>query len=231
MLKVAKRAAISNDPKILLLYGPPKVGKTTMLSKLDNCLIIDTEKGARMVGGSILEVDSRKDLIDVLKQAKEGHEFNYIAIDTIDKVVQWAEDAVCEENQVQALADLPFGKGWGLARDKVMNTIRHFSNVCDHLIIVGHRKTAKAIVEGQATIEPESLDITGRLKNMIMADCDAIGYVYRDEEEGLKVSFKANDAIEAGSRSPHLRGEVVGFDWKNIYKGKKVKNGNSKTKD
>ena len=229
MLKVAKRAAISNDPKILLLYGPPKVGKTTMLSKLDNCLIVDTEKGARMVDGSILEVDSRKDLINVLKQAKEGHEFNYIAIDTIDKVVQWAEDAVCEENQVQALADLPFGKGWGLARDKVMNTIRHFSNICDHLIIIGHRKTAKAIVEGQATIEPESLDITGRLKNMIMADCDAIGYVYRDEEEGLKVSFKANDAIEAGSRSPHLRGEVVNFDWKNIYKGKKVKNGNSKT--
>ena len=202
-----------------------------MLSKLNNCLIIDTEKGARMVDGSILEVDSRKDLINVLKQAKEGHEFNYIAIDTIDKVVQWAEDAVCEENQVQALADLPFGKGWGLARDKVMNTIRHFSNICDHLIIIGHRKTAKAIVEGQATIEPESLDITGRLKNMIMADCDAIGYVYRDEEEGLKVSFKANDAIEAGSRSPHLRGEVVGFDWKNIYKGKKVKNGNSKTKN
>lgn len=221
MLKVAKRAAISNDPKIMLLYGPPKVGKTTMLSKLNKCLILDTEKGARMIAGSIVEVDTRKSLIDVLKQAKEGHEFDYIAIDTIDKVVQWAEDAVCEENQVQALADLPFGKGWGLARDKVMNTIRHFSNVCDHLIIIGHRKTAKAIVEGQATIEPESLDITGRLKNMIMADCDAIGYVFRDEEEALKVSFKANDAIEAGSRSPHLRGAVVDFEWKNIYKDRK----------
>jgi hypothetical protein len=221
MLKVAKRAAISNDPKIMLLYGPPKVGKTTMLSKLDKCLILDTEKGARMVAGSIVEVDTRKSLIDVLKQAKEGHEFDYIAIDTIDKVVQWAEDAVCEENQVQALADLPFGKGWGLARDKVMNTIRHFSNICDHLIIIGHRKTAKAVVEGQATIEPESLDITGRLKNMIMADCDAIGYVFRDEEEALKVSFKANDAIEAGSRSPHLRGAVVDFEWKNIYKDRK----------
>jgi len=221
MLKVAKRAAISNDPKIMLLYGPPKVGKTTMLSKLNKCLILDTEKGARMIAGSIVEVDTRKSLIDVLKKAKEGHEFDYIAIDTIDRVVQWAEDAVCEENQVQALADLPFGKGWGLARDKVMNTIRHFSNICDHLIIIGHRKTAKAIVEGQATIEPESLDITGRLKNMIMADCDAIGYVFRDEEEALKVSFKANDAIEAGSRSPHLRGAVVDFEWKNIYKDRK----------
>jgi hypothetical protein len=56
---------------------------------------------------------------------------------------------------------------------------------------------------------------------MIMADCDAIGYVFRDEEEALKVSFKANDAIEAGSRSPHLRGAVVDFEWKNIYKDRK----------
>ena len=220
MLEVTKRKAISQDPKILLIYGPPKIGKTTMLSKLDKCLILDTEQGARMVDGHIVEVDSRKALIDLIKKAKDGHSFKYIALDTIDKVVQWAETAVCEEHEVQSLADLPFGKGWGLARDKVMNTIKTLSSLCDHLIIVGHRKTAKAIVEGNDTIEPESLEITGRLKNMIMADCDAIGYVFRDEEEELKLTFKSNNALEAGSRSPHLRGQILSFDWKNIYKGK-----------
>ena len=99
-----------------------------------------------------------------------------------------------------------------------MNTIHAFKDVCDHLIIVGHRKTAKAVVEGQATVEPESLDITGRLKNMIMSDSDAIGYVFRDEDEKLMISFKSDDALEAGSRSPHLRGKILPFDWKNIYK-------------
>ena len=218
VLKVAKRKAVSQNPSTLLMYGPPKIGKTTMVSSLDKCLIIDTESGANMVEGHILNANNRKELIDILKQAREGHEFKYIAIDTIDKVVQWAEAAVCEENSVQALADLPFGKGWGLARDKVMNTIHAFKDVCDHLIIVGHRKTAKAVVEGQATVEPESLDITGRLKNMIMSDSDAIGYVFRDENEKLMISFKSDDALEAGSRSPHLRGKILPFDWKNIYK-------------
>ena len=220
MLEVKKRKAVTQDPKILLLYGPPKVGKTTMLSQLDKLLILDTEQGARMVDGHIVEIDSREDLIDVIKKAKEGHSFKYIAIDTIDKVVQWAEAAVCAEHQVQSLADLAYGKGWGLSRDKVMNTIRTLSDLCDHLIVIGHRKTAKAVVEGQDSIEPESLEITGRLKNMIMADCDAIGYVFRDEEENLKVTFKSNNALEAGSRSPHLRGKVIDFDWKLIYKGK-----------
>ena len=218
VLKVAKRKPVSQNPSTLLMYGPPKIGKTTMLSSLDKCLIIDTESGSNMVEGHILNANNRKELIDILKQAREGHEFKYIAIDTIDKVVQWAEAAVCEENSVQALADLPFGKGWGVARDKVMNTIHAFKDVCDHLIIVGHRKTAKAVVEGQATVEPESLDITGRLKNMIMSDSDAIGYVFRDENEKLMISFKSDDALEAGSRSPHLRGKILPFDWKNIYK-------------
>ena len=218
VLKVEKRKTVSQNPSTLLMYGPPKIGKTTMLSSLDKCLIIDTESGSNMIEGHILNANNRVELIDILKQAREGHEFKYIAIDTIDKVVQWAEEAVCQENSVQALADLPFGKGWGLARDKVMNTIHAFKDVCDHLIIVGHRKTAKAVVEGQATVEPESLDITGRLKNMIMSDSDAIGYVFRDEDEKLMISFKSDDALEAGSRSPHLRGKILPFDWKNIYK-------------
>ena len=57
---------------------------------------------------------------------------------------------------------------------------------------------------------------------MLMADCDAIGYVYRDDEKSkLMVSFQANEALEAGSRSPHLRGKELQLTWKNIYKESK----------
>ena len=79
---------MSLNPKVLLLYGAPKVGKTTMLSKLDNCLIVDTEKGTNMLEAYVQQVNNREELIQTLKDAMEGHEFKYIAIDTIDKVVQ-----------------------------------------------------------------------------------------------------------------------------------------------
>ena len=42
VLKKVKRKAVSKNPSTLLLYGAPKVGITTMLSKFDDCLIIDT---------------------------------------------------------------------------------------------------------------------------------------------------------------------------------------------
>ena len=52
-----------------------------------------------------------------------------------------------------------------------------------------------------------------------MAKCDSIGYVFReDEEDTLKISFKSNSALEAGSRCEHLKGKVLDFKWENIFK-------------
>jgi len=218
-LKKVKRKAVSNNPKTMLLYGAPKVGKTTALSQLNDCLIIDTEGGANMIEGYIETVNSREDLIKLLKEAKEGHEFKYVALDTIDKIAVWAEKAVCEEESVSAVQDLAFGKGFAMVREKVLNTVNILKEIFPHVIIIGHRKWARAVVDSKAIVEPESLDLTGKLKNMLMADCDAIGYVYRDDEkEKLMVSFQANEALEAGSRSPHLRGKEIELTWNNIYK-------------
>ena len=194
-LKKVKRKIVSNNPKSLLLYGAPKVGKTTILSKLDDCLIIDTEQGANMVEGYIESINSREELIKLLQDAQKGHEYTHAAIDTIDKIAEWAEKAVCKDENVANIADLAYGKGFGLVREKVLNTVDAVSSLFDYTIIVGHRKWARAVMESKALVEPESLDLTGKLKNMLMADCDAIGYVYRAEEtEKLMVSFKSNDA-------------------------------------
>ena len=199
-LKKEKRKAISTNPQLLLLYGAPKVGKTTMLSSLDDCLIVDTERGANMLEGYIQSVANRDELLELLIQLKESKnvKYKYIALDTIDK----------------------FGKGYGIMRDKVSKTIEAFLQVTDHLIIVGHRKPAFAVTDGSPIVVPESLDMTGKLKNIIMSRCDAIGYVFR-EEDALKISFQANDAVEAGSRCEHLKGKVIDFDWNQIYKEKK----------
>jgi hypothetical protein len=226
-LKKVKRKALSVNPSILLLYGAPKVGKTTMLSSLDDCLIIDTENGSRMVGGYIHNVNSKEELLELYKEASAGHEYKYFALDTIDKIVEWTEQSVMQEHQVDAIADMPFGKGFGIVRTKVLNNIKKLQTLCPNVIIIGHRKTAAAIDNSQA-IEPESLDISGKLKNMIMAMCDAVGYVHRDEEDNLMISFKSKDSLEAGSRCPHLKGKIVPFDWSEIYKEEGGGNGDNK---
>jgi len=215
-LKKVKRKPISVNPGILLLYGAPKVGKTTMLSQLDNCLIIDTEQGGNMLEGYFHSVNSKEELLQFYADATDGHEYKYFALDTVDKIVTWTEKDVCREYDIESINDLPFGKGFGLVRERVMNNIKKLSSLCDHLIIIGHRKTASPI-DNSTAIEPESLDISGKLKNMIMAQADGIGYMFREEDK-LMVSFESGKALEAGSRCDHLRGKIMEFEWNKIYK-------------
>ena len=67
------------NPGLTLLYGSRKAGKTTMLGNLDNCLIVDTEKGANFITGDIATISSLADLRDLvthlLKQDKKDWNF------------------------------------------------------------------------------------------------------------------------------------------------------------
>jgi len=216
MLKKEKRKPISINPRITLLYGAPKVGKTTVLSQLDDCLIIDTEEGSSMLEAYVTNINSRDELLQFYKDA-DKHDYTYFALDTVDKLVEWIEQSILKEYEIESINDLPYGKGFGLVRSKVINHLKKLASLVPHLIVIGHRKTAVAIDNSNA-IEPESLDISGKLKNLIMAQCDAIGYMFRDEEEQLMVSFKSGKALEAGSRCAHLRGQIIPFNWESIYK-------------
>lgn len=41
ILPTSKIAAVTQDPRNLILFGPPKIGKTTIVAELENNLILD----------------------------------------------------------------------------------------------------------------------------------------------------------------------------------------------
>ena len=215
--KVIKSTTVT--PSLLTVFGQSKVGKTTMLSKLNNCLIIDTEKGTKYVDALKVQVNNSAELKNMVKALKgdEGTVYDYLALDTIDNVVSWFEKDVARDNNVDSFAKIPFGDGYNQVRTRVMNMITALMDCCDHVIIIGHRK--KTIIGNESVeVNVSSLDLSGKLKNYVMAKSDAIGFVYRDEEGHLKISFEASDEIEAGTRLPHLAGKILDFKWSEIYK-------------
>lgn len=216
--------ALTKSPKSLIIFGQSKVGKTTLLSKLKNCLIIDTEQGSDFVEALKVKVNSWDELLKIYVTLKTpgAPKYDYIAIDTIDKVYEWAEQLVIVEyNQssgerpIKSIGDIAYGAGYNLVRSKLMSAVNAFKSLGVRIIIVGHRK--KTII-GSETVEfsSNSIDLSGKLKNILMADMDAIGYVYRKDGE-LMISFKTSDEIEVGSRCEHLRGKEIPFQWENIY--------------
>ena len=218
-LPTQRIAATRKSPRMLTLFGQSKVGKTTTMAQLDNCLIIDTENGTEMVDAMKVNVSNLQEFMSVIKALKAREEkYQYLALDTIDNIVLWMEDFVCKSEGVKTIGDLDFGKGYAMVRDNVMKLLGQLKPLAAKgIILVGHRKKTLIANETDIKVNTSSLDLSGKLKNFIMADSDAIGYVFRDSEGTLKVSFMADDETEAGARCPHLRGQVVDFTWDNIF--------------
>ena len=72
------------NPKNLIIFGLPKVGKTTVLSMLPKALIIDLENGTDYVESYAVKADSYIKLFEIAKALKESpNQFDFIVLDTI----------------------------------------------------------------------------------------------------------------------------------------------------
>ena len=107
-LPTIKVKASRKSPKNMIIYGAPKIGKTTVLSQLDNCLIIDLENGSDMLDALKIKANSLKELADVGRAIITAEKpYKYIAIDTISKLEEW-----CEEEGKQIYMKTPMGKNF-----------------------------------------------------------------------------------------------------------------------
>ena len=98
--------AARKSPKNMIIYGPPKIGKTTALSQLENCLIIDLEDGSDMVDALKIKANSLAELAQIGKAIiSEGKPYKYIAIDTITQLEVW-----CEQDAKKMYQATPMGK-------------------------------------------------------------------------------------------------------------------------
>jgi GTPase SAR1 family protein len=55
-LPTTTRSPLTNSPTVLLLYGAPKVGKSSSIIRLNNNLVFDMESGGKLLSGLIIDV-------------------------------------------------------------------------------------------------------------------------------------------------------------------------------
>ena len=114
-LPTKKVKACRKSPKNMIIYGAPKIGKTTVLSKLDNCLIIDLENGSDMLDALKIKANSLSELADVGRSImKADKPYKYIAIDTISKLEEW-----CEAEGKNIYMKTPMGKNFGADKSNI----------------------------------------------------------------------------------------------------------------
>ena len=227
-LPTKKVKASRKSPKNMIIYGPPKIGKTTILSQLDNCLIIDLENGSDMVDALKVKVNSLAELATLGREIiKQGKPYKYIAIDTISKL-EWCEGEAKKmykltamgknfdkNNEGLSILSLPNGGGYLYLRLAYKKWIDRLNLLADKIILVGHLRDKMLEKKGKE-VSVKDLDLTGKIKQMTCSNTDAIGYVYREGEETM-ISFNSLEDITAGTRCEHLKGKTMPLKWSEIY--------------
>lgn len=189
-----------------------------MLSTLDNCLILDFEKGAVFVNALKMEIDSFQTLKETLKAIKEAKcPYDFIAIDTVTalidmlKAVALVQYKASEQGKKQQdLTDIlqaPFGAGYSTLVDVFDKTIAMIQSVTKHVIIAGHIKIS-ASEGGDADTLVKSLDAVGQVKRFVARSSDAIAVLERDENSNLVFNF-VTDTAECGARIQHLANNKI----------------------
>lgn len=242
-----KVKATKLSPDVLIIYAPPKTGKTSSLTKLDDNLIIDLEKGTARYDAMAIQANSYQELQDVLiamateYQANGGkplHKFG--SIDTLDALEEiaihkgaemygqvptgktWYTNNYSSPGVLRANGDvitnLPNGAGYYWVRVAMKYYIEVFKKFFEHLILISHVKDKRlASIDGTEEVVVKDISLTGRLGSIIAAMADGIGFMYQDPKQGLMISFKTSDGSTMGSRCTHLAGQKMAFDWSKIY--------------
>ena len=71
VLPVQKTKPKVNNPRYLIIFGKPKSGKTTLLSKLDGCLIIDLEGGSEFLEALSIQARNVNDLGNIANAIRD----------------------------------------------------------------------------------------------------------------------------------------------------------------
>ena len=222
VLPKEKVKARVENPRFLIIFGKPKSGKTTLASKLENNLIIDLEGGSEFLEALAVQARSVKDLGEIANAIRESIKetgkkpYKYITIDNATRLEEMCLSYACQLYRATPMGKtyngtdvrtLPNGSGYMYLQQAVRKVIDMFRDLCDNTILIGHLKDKMINKDGEELSEM-SLDLVGKLANIICGEADAVGYVYRKKNE-TRISFEGGDNSVREARAPHLRGKNI----------------------
>ena len=207
----------------VLLYGEPKSGKTTTASKFPNSLLLAFELGYNALPGVMAKpMATWRDMKTTLKELEDEQVkavFKNIIIDTVDLAYNAAKKYVCNQNEVNDITDIGYGKGYNLVMKEFDEAIRAILRMGYGCILISH-STDKTFKDAQGKeynqIVP-TIENRGRL--VCERTCDIIGYSRTVENgEGQKETrlfLRETPRFVAGSRFKYMPDNII-FSYENL---------------
>lgn len=204
----------------VLVYGPPKIGKSSLAARFPDALFLECEPGLNQLDVFKVTTYAWEDFLAACKLvAAGGHHFKTIVVDTIDNAFKYCTDHVCGKHSIDYEGDLPHGKGWALVKNEWHRVLTRLASLPYGLVLISHAqdKTIETRTGEYTKTQPSLPD---RARNVVLGLVDMILYcdtVTRKDAAGnliveRVIRTKPHPTYEAGDRTGRLP-EVLPLDF------------------
>jgi len=203
----------------LLLYGPPKIGKTTLASGFPNTLFLATEKGYESHKIYKIDIESWiefKEVVTLLTTKK--CKYKTLVIDTVDLLFNQCENHICKKLKIIHLSDLSFGKAYEIVSKEFELVINKLFLKDYGLIFISHTKIVE-LISRTGKISKISPTLSNVARKVLIPKVSVIGYLdiktiktkQKKFVERRVLSFKPSEILEAGNRDGMLPDEIITY--------------------
>lgn len=201
-----------------LIYGIPKVGKSTFCAGAPDALFIATEAGLNHIECYNSPVTSWLEFLEICYDLNgDEHSFKTVIIDTVDNLYQLCTDYVLSiwsqktGKSIVHEADLEYGKGWALVRAEFLRVMMKLS-MCDFGLILISHATDKELETRTGTVCRVVPSLSNQAHKVIGPIVDLILYFELDKDQQRIIHCTPHTNYEAGDRTGRLP-DSLSMNW------------------
>lgn len=192
---------------------------------MPDSLLLAFEKGYNAIPGIVAQdVTTWGEMKQIYRQLKTDEvkaRFKSLIIDTVDLAASCCEKWICDNNGIETLGDLGFGKGWSQFKKEFEDVFKNLTQMGYAIFFISHdkeiaEKDASGAETGRMLVRPA---LSSSPRAVIENICDIYGYAktfYTENGPTVKLLLRSDDGrIACGCRFKYID-KVIDFNYDSL---------------
>jgi hypothetical protein len=199
-LKITRKEdPIEVSQLVVVIYGAPGLGKSTLAFTADKPILLDFDKGAYRAANrqDSVQIESWKDVTDIT--ADDLIPYNTVIVDTAGRALDFLSADIIAKDPKKGYGGALTLQGYGVLKSRFASWLSSLKVIGKDVVLIAHSSEES---KGDDIIE--RLDVQGGSKGEIYKSADAMGRLYLDNRKRT-LSFSPTDTAfgkNPGNLSP-----------------------------